>query len=368
MHLYVHVPFCARRCAYCDFAIAVRRDVPSSRFVEATLSEWTRRRREAPVAGWPELRTLYFGGGTPSRLAPAALGDLIGRLTAEVPLARGAEVTIEANPDDVSMPAALAWRAAGVNRVSLGVQSHDPGVLAWMHRTHRAEQVPDAVAMLREAGFDDLSLDLIFALPADLARDWTDDLERTLALGPEHVSLYGLTVESATPLGRWTARGDVLPATDERYAAEYLEAHTRLTGAGFDHYEVSNAGRPGRRAAHNSAYWTGADFLGVGPGAHSFTAGARSWNLRDWAAWERAILAGRDPREASEVLTPAQLRLEARYLGLRTTAGVAARDLPPAPVATWIAAGWAERSDDRIRLTAEGWLRLDALVAGVEGS
>jgi oxygen-independent coproporphyrinogen-3 oxidase len=368
MHLYVHVPFCARRCSYCDFAIAVRREVPSARYVEATLTEWARRRGEPPVADWPALRSLYFGGGTPSRLAPDAMARLIDRLTADVPLAPGAEVTIEVNPDDVTMPAVLAWRGAGINRVSLGIQSHDPTVLAWMHRTHRAEQVPDAVAMLREGGFDNISFDLIFALPAELSRDWTDDLERTLALGPDHLSLYGLTVEPTTPLGRWTARGEVVPASDDRYATEYLAAHRAVTDAGFEHYEVSNAARPGRRAVHNAAYWAGVDFLGLGPGAHSFLAGTRSWNLRDWAAWEAALRGGRDAREAAETLTAAQHRLEDRYLGLRTAAGMAARDLPPAQVASWVAAGWAERAGDRIRLTVEGWLRLDALVAGVEGS
>jgi len=368
VHLYVHVPFCARRCSYCDFAIAVRREVPSGRFVEAALAEWTQRRRESPVSEWTTLHTLYLGGGTPSRLAPDALGELLDRLSADLPLAAGAEVTLEANPDDVSEAAVDAWRRAGVNRVSLGVQSHDPAVLAWMHRTHRVEQVPAAIAMLRDGGIDNLSLDLIFALPAELERDWTADLERTLALAPDHISLYGLTIEPASPLGRWLARGEVVPSSDDRYAAEYLEAHRQLVAAGFEHYEVSNAARPGRRASHNSAYWTGAEFLGIGPGAHSFIGGARSWNLREWAAWQRVLAEGGDPREAAEPLSAAQRRLESIYLGLRTTGGLPGAELPESTVATWLEAGWAERIGDRIRLTVEGWLRLDALVAGVEGS
>lgn len=368
MHLYIHIPFCARRCSYCDFAIAVRREVPSARYVAAALAEWRGYRGSAPVADWTELRTLYLGGGTPSRLDPAALASLIGSITDDIPLATGAEVTIEVNPDDVTMSAAMTWHASGINRVSLGVQSHDPGVLAWMHRTHTADQVQGAMAMLREAGFDNISLDLIFALPYELHRDWSLDLELTLALRPDHLSLYGLTVEPATPLGRWSARGETILATDDRYAAEYLLARERLLDAGFEHYEVSNAGLPGRRAVHNSAYWSGVDFLGLGPGAHGFLGGSRRWHIRDWAAWERAIQDGRSTLEGVETLSTEQIALERIYLGLRTEAGLPARLLPASQVATWLGAGWASREGDRIRLTGEGWLRLDALVAGVERS
>lgn len=368
MHLYIHVPFCARRCTYCDFAISVRREVPSARFVEAILAEWHQYRAVPPVAGWTELKTLYLGGGTPSRLDPIALDSLLGAITSDLPLADEAEVTIEVNPDDVSMPAAMAWRMSGINRVSLGVQSHDPRVLEWMHRTHTADQVQGAVAMLREAGFDNLSLDLIFALPYELRRDWDRDLELSFDLRPDHISLYGLTVEPATPLARWHARGETILSTDTRYAEEYLLAHERLLLAGYTHYEVSNAGVVGRRAHHNSAYWTGVDYLGLGPSAHSLLQGIRSWHIRDWAAWERAIREGRPTREGDETLTPESRALEQLYLGLRTDRGLPARQLPPGQVATWLREGWAMRAEDRIRLTPEGWLRLDALVAGVGGS
>jgi oxygen-independent coproporphyrinogen-3 oxidase len=368
MHLYVHVPFCARRCSYCDFAIAVRREVPSARYVAAVGREWQRRRAESPVAGWTSLQTLYFGGGTPSRLATDALAELIERLTADTPLVAGAEVTLEVNPDDVSMSRAEAWRAAGVNRISLGVQSHHPAVLTWMHRTHTAEQVPEAVGVLRDTGFDNISVDLIFALPRELARDWSRDLDLTLALDPDHLSLYGLTVEPMTPLGRWTARGEARPASDERYADEYLMAHHRLRARGFEHYEVSNAGRPRRHAVHNRAYWRGVDFLGIGPGAHSLLAGRRQWNIRDWAAWERAVATDQDTLAGGETLSEAQRALEQIYLGLRTSEGLAARAVPAAQLASWVAAGWAQRAGDRIRLSAEGWLRLDALVAAVGAS
>lgn len=367
MHLYVHVPFCARRCGYCDFAIAVRRAVPSDGFAEAVLREWAGWLEAPRWAGHRDLATLYFGGGTPSRLAPAALVRIIEGLAAARPLRPGAEVTLEANPEDVTPEAARAWRAAGVNRVSLGVQSFDPGVLAWMHRTHTADDVPRAVGALREAGIDNLSFDLIYALPAALGREWPRDLDQALALAPDHLSLYGLTVEAGTPLGRWVARGEVQATGEGRYAEEFLVAHAKLTGAGYRHYEVSNYGRPGREAVHNAAYWRRAPYLGLGPSAHSAIGSHRWWNLREWAAWQRAVLA-REPTVAeAEELDPGEVRLEELYLGLRTDQGLEAERLPGPLRHRWQAAGWAALSGDRLVLTPEGWLRLDALVAAAAG-
>ena len=367
MHLYLHVPFCARRCSYCDFAIAVRREVPSDAFVDAILKEWDQARTSLPWATAPSLQTVYFGGGTPSRLAPSAIQRLLGTVTSATPLAPGAEVTLEANPEDVSAELATAWKAGGVNRVSLGVQSFDPAVLGWMHRTHVAEDVPRSVAVLRAAGITNLSLDLIYALPAELNRDWSRDLDQALALEPEHLSVYGLTVEPRTPLGRWVDRGEARATPDDRYAAEFLLAHERLAGAGYLHYEVSNYGRPGRAAVHNSAYWRRADYLGLGPSAHSASGSRRWWNLREWAAWERALHAGESTVAGEERLNPAMVQLEDTYLGLRTDQGLPLTDLPAATVATWEREGWAGRARGRLRLTPEGWLRLDALVGSLSG-
>ncbi len=368
MHVYVHVPFCARRCSYCDFAIAVRAETPDHEYVDAVRREWRMRRDElAPPASGP-IATLYFGGGTPSRLAPDSLGDLIATIATDQPLAPSAEVTLEANPDDVTASRAAAWRRAGVNRVSLGVQSHDPGVLRWMHRTHRAEQVPVAVASLREAGITNLSMDLIFGLPDAVPRDWRRDLDLTLQLEPQHLSAYGLTVEAGTPLGRWTVRGESIPVGDERYAAEYLAWHHALDEAGLRHYEVSNASLPGFESRHNSAYWSGADYLGFGPSAHSHVGAKRSWNLRNWVEYRHRLVAGSSPQEGCERLEPAQSALEQRYLGLRTRTGLPTGLVSPETRAQWLEHRWAEQSGDRIRLTPEGWLRLDALVAALDHS
>lgn len=365
MHLYIHVPFCARRCSYCDFAIAVRREVPSRQFVDAVASEWRLWQSEPAWDESPSLATVYFGGGTPSHIEPAELGRLLEVFRRDRPLEAGAEVTLEANPEDVTARSAAAWIAAGVNRISLGLQSFDDAVLSWMHRTHDAAAIPVAMSVLRTAGFRNISVDLIFALPEQLHRDWRRDLDLALALEPDHLSLYGLTVEEGTPLGRWTARGESTPPPDERYASEYLLAHSALREAGFEHYEVSNAGRAGARARHNSAYWKRAPFIGLGPSAHSAFSGRRAWNVREWAGYERLVARGEPVRQAEEVLTEDQRRLEELYLGLRTTEGLARGIVPQAAERDWARQGWAELTGDRLRLTAEGWLRLDALVGSI---
>jgi oxygen-independent coproporphyrinogen-3 oxidase len=365
VHLYLHVPFCARRCSYCDFAIAVRKDVPTDAYVRAVLREWAGRQTHESWAGTEVVDTIYFGGGTPSRLDPGGLAAILERIAADRRVSPTAEVTLEANPDDVSATRAAAWVAAGVNRISLGGQSFDPGVLAWMHRTHSVRQIEAAFDMLRNAGLDDLSLDLIFGLPATLGRDWRADLDRALALGPGHLSLYGLTVEDRTPLARWTARGEVAPVDEERYAAEFLEADAVLGASGYEHYEVSNYARPGRRARHNAAYWRRAPYIGLGPAAHSGWGRNRQWNLREWTAYERAVRAGDNPMAGAERLDDEAVDLEELYLGLRTDDGVPSDRLSADATGDWLAAGWAVARGGRIRLTAEGWLRLDALTAAV---
>ena len=363
-HLYVHVPFCGRRCSYCDFAIAVRRETPVHDYLAALEGEF---RLRYPAAEPWSLDTVYLGGGTPSRLGADGIWRLLDIVRGHATISDGAEVTIEANPDDVTTPLVVAWRHAGVNRISLGAQSFDGRVLEWMHRTHDAASIARAVRSARDGGISDLSLDLIFALPEALQRDWTRDLEMALALEPDHVSLYGLTVESATPLGRRQARGEVVEAPEERYEAEYLEADSRLSAAGFAHYEVSNFARPGRRARHNSAYWSGVPYAAVGPGAHEYDGAHRRWNVRGYADWTARIGLGEDPVEESETLTDESRSAESVYLGLRTTGGLrlADRELPRVDrwVGHWVDAGWVNVSSGVLTMTPAGWLRLDSIAA-----
>ena len=365
MHVYFHVPFCARRCSYCDFAIAVRKEVPSDAYAAAVLREWALCQDDPSWQQSPEIQTIYFGGGTPSRISPPVIGRILEQICRERQIQPDAEITLEANPDDVTVEAAATWRAAGVNRISLGVQSFNPRVLGWMHRVHTVDQIFRAVEALRTAGIANLSVDLIFGLPRAQGRDWPDDLDQALSLEPEHVSLYGLTVEPRTPLGRWTARGEVTAVDEESYAAEFLAAHAALTANGYEHYEVSNAALPGRRARHNSAYWQRAPFIGLGPSAHSGFARERRWNVREWAQYERLVSSGKSPLEGRELLDDTAIQLEELYLGLRTVDGVASSQLPQTVRGRWREKGWALPGTDQVRLSAEGWLRLDGLVASV---
>ncbi|HMA01273.1 MAG: radical SAM family heme chaperone HemW [Gemmatimonas sp.] len=357
-HLYVHVPFCARRCSYCDFSIAVRREVPVRDYVDGIRRELQIRERTTDRT---ELDTLYLGGGTPSRLGGAGVAELLATIRERAEWSESAEVTLEANPDDVSAESAHEWREAGVNRVSLGAQTFSPPALAWMHRTHDAEQIGAAVAHLRSAGIAQISLDLIFALPAGVPREWGEDLERALALRPDHVSLYGLTVEPHTPLGRWRERGELAESPDTRYEHEFLLAHRQLTAAGFEHYEVSNYALPSARARHNSSYWRHVPYAALGPAAHRFDGVRRSWNVAPYAEWLRRVRAGIDPTDGDELLTPADIAAERTYIGLRTKDGLVLTDDLRASTARWREAGWARIVNDRLELTELGWLRLDAL-------
>ncbi len=310
-HVYVHVPFCARRCSYCDFAIAVRRETPVAEYLDALGRELEVRlgsdRQRDPIA------TLYLGGGTPSRLGADGVAAVISAVRRHFDLLPDAEVTVEANPENLDLETAASWHAAGVNRVSLGVQSFSPTVLSWMHRTHDVDDVYRAADSLRDGGIANWSLDLIYALPPEVERDWTSDLDRALALDPPHVSAYGLTVEGGTPLARWRARGEVHEADEERFEADFLEADERLGEAGYLHYEVSNWGRLGYQSQHNSAYWRHVPYLGVGPGAHGFDGRVRRWNEREYASWaSRLIELGEDPLGGEERLSDEARALEAR--------------------------------------------------------
>lgn len=367
MHLYIHAPFCVRRCSYCDFAIAVRKRLPVRQYVECIQRELAGSGGFTPGPR-PGENTIYFGGGTPSLLPPEAIATILRDVVPATSSLDAFEVTLEANPDDVTAERASAWRRAGVNRVSLGAQSFDDRVLQWMHRTHDAARIAVAVDVLAQAGITNVSLDLIFALPQELERDWPQDLDRAIALAPAHLSLYGLTVEERTPLARWISRGAASAPDDDRYADEYLLAHERLAAAGYHFYEVSNAARDNRRSQHNSAYWSGHPYTGVGPAAHSFDGRARRWNLAAWEAYRRAITAGRSPVESEELLTSAQRRIEDVYLALRTEAGLPRTDCPTARLPDWVNAGWVRLRDDRVVCTPEGWLRLDALVRDLTGA
>jgi oxygen-independent coproporphyrinogen-3 oxidase len=279
------------------------------------------------------------------------------------------EWTAEANPESFTPELAGAWREAGVNRVSLGVQSFDESTLRWMGRLHGADGARRAVRTAKDAGIDNVSVDLVFGLPAALGRTWRKDLDSALALDVPHVSLYGLSVEPATPLGRAVAEGREPPVDEERYREEFLEAAETLAAAGYEHYEVSNFCRPGLASRHNAVYWDGRPYLGLGNGAHSYDHPVRRWNVRDWALYSEMALSGRRPEEGRERIDAAAAALERTWLGLRTRAGVALDELSTDArglVETWRRKGLAVLDDERARLTSEGWLLLDRLAVELD--
>ena len=363
-HLYIHVPFCARRCSYCDFSIAVRSSTPVDEYVSALAGEFD---GLGGTFGESVLETVYLGGGTPSRLGGQGVTGVLGLVREHAGIASDAEITIEANPDDVNDLAVAQWVAAGVNRVSLGAQSFDDAALKWMHRTHDAAQISTAVATLRRGGIDNISLDLIFALPEHLHRSWKNDLDRALDLDPSHLSLYGLTLEPQTPLARWADRGAIVEGSEEEYEDEFLTAHSTMVEAGFEHYEVSNFARPGLASRHNSAYWTGAPYVGVGPSAHSFDGAVRRWNVSAYSEWIRRLSNGESVIGGQESLTNENRDAEKVYLGLRTRRGLEIAEDHLLAIESWIRSGWAfaekEFGKARVRLTPTGWLRLDSLAA-----
>lgn len=362
-HLYIHVPFCSRRCSYCDFSIAVRRDVPVREYVDSLGIEL----RGLLDRSQLPLTTVYFGGGTPSKLGAEGVSSMLETVVQNFEIASDAEVTLETNPEDVTIGNVVAWRRAGINRLSLGVQTFDDNALSWMHRTHSSADSRRAIETVRDGGITNLSVDLIFALPETLNRSWSDDVNRILEMEPDHISLYGLTIEKGTPLARWQSSGKVTPADEDRYSEQFLFAHSAVESAGLTHYEVSNFGREGKRSRHNSAYWQRVSYIGAGPSAHSFDGESRRWNVGPYAEWQSRLLGGSSVVEGAELLTEDNRRAERVYLGLRTIDGYLAGAKDVSVAMRWRSEGWATVENNVIRLTPEGWLRLDSLAAGLTG-
>ena len=313
--VYVHLPFCPYICPYCDFAKWPLRRSHAERYLVAL---------EREIAAAPPFvaTTLFLGGGTPNTYAPERIAALVELLRARFALPPGAEVTIELNPDLDLCAGFAAYRAAGITRASFGVQSFVPEELRTLGRRHSPSDVAEAVRRARAAGFANVSLDLIFAVPGQNAQSWAHSLEAALALGPEHVSTYGLTVEDGTRYADWFAREPQRFSTQDLEAELYALAIERLTAAGFEHYEISNFARPGFRSAHNANYWANGEYLGLGVGAASYLAGVRSVNTRDLNAYCTAALDGEAVPAESERLSGDAKVGEAAMLALRTLEGV----------------------------------------------
>jgi len=366
--LYIHVPFCSSICHYCNFNRGLFDEGLARRYAEAVAGEI----RAAPgrfglTAGDACADTIFFGGGTPSLLPATAIHAILDACREAFAVPPGAEVTIEANPESAAGPFLERVRAAGVNRLSLGVQSFREPELRRLGRIHDAAQARGAVAAAREAGFDNLSLDLMMWLPEQSVREWLDSVEAAIDLLPEHLSLYMLELYPNAPLRDEMARADWSQAPDDDAADMYEAAMAALESAGYWQYEISNVSRPGRECRHNLKYWTDGEWLGFGPGAHSTLAGARWRNVSGTDDYVSRVAAGLAVETERRTLTPEERWQEAVITGLRLQAGLSMRavagtygvDLDArfgGDLERFQEAGLAVRDGDRLRLTRRGML------------
>jgi len=325
-HIYVHIPFCARICPYCAFYKELLDRSQTQRFCEALLSEL----RQQAQNGHLLPSTIYFGGGTPTALTTAQLEFLLGGFGEALDLSELIEWTTEANPGSVSASKAALLRRLGITRISLGIQSWDDDLLKLLGREHNAKQGEESFQILRSAGFSNLNVDLMFGLPGQTIHQWRSTLERTVSLMPEHISTYCLTYEEDTDFFLRHARGEFRQNADAD--AEFFEmTMSILEAAGYEHYEISNYARPGFRSAHNRAYWTGSDYLGIGPSSFS-TVGLDRWqNVSDFRRYADAVLSGESTISSIEHLTSEMKRAERIALGLRTIDGAPSKLLEPFP-------------------------------------
>lgn len=373
----MHIPYCRVKCPYCDFNVYAVRRVPEEEYLSALLSELEHAAREPTWRDRP-LASVFFGGGTPSIFHPSSIGALLDRARTLWPVvADSFEVSLEANPGTIDVNACRHLLAAGVNRLSVGVQSFEPELLGRLGRDHTAEEAMEAIGHARAAGFRNVTLDLIFAVPGQGVDLWRRDLERAIALQPEHVSCYGLTYEERTPFRRWRDSGRLRPVPEEHETQMFLLAQELLGAAGFAHYEVSNYARPGFESAHNLNYWLGGDYLGIGAGAHSFCrepfAGRRWSNERLPRRYMECAQQRGEAVAFRESLTVEQARAEFTFLALRTRRGVSDAAFAERfgvgfvtafPHATGLAAdGLLEHEGGRWRLSDRGLLLLDSVSA-----
>lgn len=380
--IYVHVPFCSVRCGYCDFNTYTAAELGTtpgasrSTYARAAIDELRLARRVLGDRDIP-VDTVFFGGGTPTLLPPADLLAVLAAVRDEFGLAPDAEVTTESNPDSVTAADLLELRAGGINRISFGMQSAVPSVLAVLDRTHDPERVPAVVGWAREAGFEQVSLDLIYGTPGETLEDWGRSLDAATALAPDHVSAYALVVEPGTALARRVTRGEVSPPDDDDLADKYELADEQLAAAGLDWYEVSNWSRSQSGwCRHNMGYWRGADWWGVGPGAHSHVGGVRWWNVKHPAAYADRLAARLSPALARELLDDETRRVERVLLETRLVTGLPLAVLDPpgrAAVPALVADGLAtvaprstedreSGADDALTLTRRGRLLADLVV------
>ena len=366
--IYIHIPFCRSKCDYCDFYSLAGRDDRMDQYQKALLSHI---KETAPLAQDFPVDTIYIGGGTPSYYGAKRLKELLGVIRKLYKVEKDAEVTVECNPDSVDVKSLKILRKAGVNRLSMGMQSANACELERIHRIHTPQQVNEAATAARKAGFTNLSLDLIYGLPGQTMDSWKATVEHALSLIPQHLSCYGLKVEEGTPLAARVAQGEILP-DDDQQADLYLWTVGRLERAGYPQYEISNFAKPGFASRHNLRYWLTQPYIGFGPGAHSDFGGRRYSFVRDLDAYIQGVLQGDDIIDESEIIPKRERCGEYLMLRLRTVQGINEQeyrstyfmDFAPlhARLEQFRAQGWAEQTDGRWHFTPKGFLLSNQLI------
>jgi oxygen-independent coproporphyrinogen-3 oxidase len=383
--LYVHIPYCQAKCPYCDFNSYAAATWPEADYTRALILEMERRRNESPFAG-ESLRTVFFGGGTPSLFAPESIGAILEAANRRFPIERDAEITLEANPGTLSEAKLAGLRAAGINRLSLGAQSFNNETLKFLGRIHDADQTRQAVAMAQRVNFDRLNLDLIFAVPGQTLESVHTDIEEAAALGPDHISAYNLTFEEGTVFFTDLKRGRIKPLANDEQAAMYAEVRTELPRRGYAMYEISNYAPPGHEARHNLTYWRGQTYLGIGAGAHSFALGSsdsgagpnpygrRWWNERNPGRYIELVQRDGGAQSGGEEIDQMTGASEFVFLNLRLREGFAEQefaarlgrrfdDIFGARAARLVEGGLLVRSAERIFLSDRGLELADSVFA-----
>ncbi|MGB2866987.1 MAG: radical SAM family heme chaperone HemW [Bacteroidota bacterium] len=373
--LYLHIPFCEHKCIYCDFYSIAPNEKPDSynalvvRFLQGLRQEIELRSQDSQFK--EPFETIFFGGGTPSLLSPSIVEEILNLLSKKFSLKEGAEITLETNPGTVDLATLRGFRKAGVNRISMGIQSFHDDDLKFLTRIHSAAQAKECVRNAFEAGFDNVSFDLIFALPNQTRARWQSNLHQAMELSPAHISCYSLIVEPNTPLQRMVEAKQVTPLAVEEDAALYELTMEFLGAHGYTQYEVSNFARPGFKSLHNSNYWNHKNYLGFGPSAHSFWNGKRWWNVSSIVNYLDRVEANAVPVAGEETLTQKQLMEEAIFLGLRSegvdVAGFRRKfekdlltDYGPT-IDALVDSGLALFEDNRLRLTSKGYSLCDEI-------
>ena len=314
--IYVHIPFCRKACHYCNFHFSTTHSL-LPQMVDSIVEEIRLRKDylSSPVS------TIYFGGGTPSICSNEQLSILINEIKNTFSLSSNVEMTLEANPDDITIDKLLHWKSVGINRLSIGVQSFRAEDLQWMNRAHNAEQATAAILLAKESGFNNISIDLIYGTPTLYDEQWQHNVQTAIALQVPHLSCYALTVEPKTALDKMIEKKKILAPDPEKQARHFELLMDWMAAAGYEHYEISNFAKPGMRSKHNSSYWQGEHYIGFGPAAHSFNGNSRQWNIANNALYIKNIVAGNVPFEIEE-LTPTQALNEYIMTSLRTSEGL----------------------------------------------